>query len=195
MRTAPSPMARLRLLLFLGIIILLVFLYFKTRKGETTSAEAAKRDIQEVLDKQVASWNMGDLDGFMAGYWQSEDLTFSSGGDKTNGWHATFDRYRKRYKSEGKEMGFLTFSELNIEPLGSDAAFVRGRWHLDFTKPEGWLFARFTAKEPVGGLFIQGRIRFFRALRPDRTFCPCAPRTPFATRPPSTPVERRSLAA
>jgi ketosteroid isomerase-like protein len=150
--TAPSPMARLRPLLFLGIIILLVFVYFKTRKGEATSEAAVKRDIQKVLDDQVASWNMGDLDGFMVGYWQSEDLTFYSS-KKTNGWNATFDRYRKRYQADGQEMGTLTFSDTEIEPIGPDTALVRGRWHLEFRKPEGWLFGRFTAKEPIGGLF------------------------------------------
>ena len=32
-------------------------------------------------------------------------------------------------------MGKLEFSDLRIEPLGSDAAFVRGAWHL--TMPDG----------------------------------------------------------
>ncbi len=38
------------------------------------------------------------------------------------------DRYRKRYQSEGKAMGQLTFPDLEIEPLAPDAAFVRGRF-------------------------------------------------------------------
>src|SRR5512132_3214165 len=33
-------------------------------------------DIRSVMDKQVAAWNAGDIDGFMAGYWRSPDLVF-----------------------------------------------------------------------------------------------------------------------
>jgi beta-aspartyl-peptidase (threonine type) len=49
------------------------------------------------------------------------------------------DRYVKKYKSEGKEMGKLTFSELKIEMLASDSAFVRGRFQLvmEKDKPTG----------------------------------------------------------
>ena len=95
------------------------------------SPEAA---VRQVLDAQVAAWNRGDLDGFMAGYWSSPDLTFFSGPDRTAGWQATLDRYRKRYKSEGKEMGRLTFSDVTVEMLGPDAALVRGGWRLEMSK-------------------------------------------------------------
>ena len=52
---------------------------------------------------QVAAWNRGDLDGFMAGYWKSPDLVFFSNGTRTRGWQATLERYQKRYQAEGTE--------------------------------------------------------------------------------------------
>ncbi|HMC64802.1 MAG TPA: nuclear transport factor 2 family protein [Gemmataceae bacterium] len=100
-----------------------------------------QKAIQKGLDDQVAAWNRGDLDGFMAGYWKSENLSFFSGKEHTKGWKATLERYHKRYQSEGKEMGKLSFRELRIEVLGSDSAYVRGRWQLK------------TKKERLGGLF------------------------------------------
>ena len=98
-----------------------------------------KKAVQKVLDDQVAAWNKGDLEGFMAGYWKSDELTFFSGKDVTKGWDATLERYKKRYQAEGKEMGKLTFSELKIEMLGDDSAFVRGRFKLVTSKetPQG----------------------------------------------------------
>ena len=60
----------------------------------------------------------------MAGYWQSEDLTFFSAGTKTQGWQATLERYQKRYQAEGKEMGKLTFSELDIDVLSPESAVL-----------------------------------------------------------------------
>ena len=86
--------------------------------------------IRAVLDAQVAAWNRGDLDGFMAGYWKDDKLTFFSGDTITRGWQATMDRYRKRYQSEGREMGKLEFRGVEIDMLAGDAAVVRGRWHL-----------------------------------------------------------------
>jgi beta-aspartyl-peptidase (threonine type) len=88
----------------------------------------------------------------MLGYWSSPDLSFFSGANKLQGWQATLERYRKRYQSEGQEMGQLSFVDVEIEQLGPDAAFVRGRFQLVRTKdrptglftlvfrrfPEGW---------------------------------------------------------
>jgi uncharacterized protein (TIGR02246 family) len=111
--------------------------------------------VRAVLDAQVAAWNRGDLEGFMAGYWSSPDLTFFSGPDRTSGWQATLDRYRKRYKSEGKEMGRLTFSDVTVEALGPDAALVRGGWRLEMSKETpGGLFTLIFRRTPDGWRII-----------------------------------------
>jgi ketosteroid isomerase-like protein len=102
-------------------------------KQRGNSDSRAAREIRAVLDRQVEAWNRRDLEGFMKGYWQSPDLTFYSGGTKTSGWRETLERYRNSYQSEGREMGTLTFSDLRIEMLGRDGAFVRGGWHLKMT--------------------------------------------------------------
>jgi len=101
------------------------------------NAEAA---VRAVLSRQVEAWNRGDLEGFMAGYWNSPDLVFQSGATLTRGWQATLKRYQRRYQAEGKEMGRLRFEGLDVQPLSPDAAFVRGRWHLtmkDGSQPGG----------------------------------------------------------
>ncbi len=59
--------------------------------------------VKEVLLRQVDAWNRHDLEGFMAGYWNSPELTFFSGTDQTSGWQPTLERYRKRYQGEGRE--------------------------------------------------------------------------------------------
>jgi ketosteroid isomerase-like protein len=113
------------------------------------STEAA---VELVLRTQQDAWNRHDLDAFMAGYWNSPDLTFFSGANVRNGWQATLDRYRAAYASPGHEMGKLEFSALRVEMLGSDAAFVRGSWHLtmsDGKTPHG-LFTLVFRKFPEG---------------------------------------------
>ena len=91
--------------------------------------------IERVLRVQQEAWNRHDLEGFMAGYWNSPELTFFSGANEHDGWQATLDRYLATYGSPGHEMGKLEFSGLRIEMVGADAAFVRGAWLL--TMPDG----------------------------------------------------------
>jgi beta-aspartyl-peptidase (threonine type) len=96
--------------------------------------------IVKLLADQETAWNAGDLDGFMAGYLKSDGLEFLSGGDVTTGWQATYDRYQKRYKGEGKEMGKLKFDILGVDVLSGNAAVARGKWALtlsDGSTPHG----------------------------------------------------------
>ena len=83
----------------------------------------------------MADWNKGDLEAFLGGYWNSPKVVFQSGGQRYDGWEAMRDRYRRRYQAEGKAMGRLAFSSLEIEPLGPEAVMVRGGWRL--TMPDG----------------------------------------------------------
>jgi beta-aspartyl-peptidase (threonine type) len=109
--------------------------------------------IRKVLVDQQKAWNEGNLEKFMEGYWNSEDLTFSSENKTQRGWQATFDRYRKRYQSEGKEMGNLEFRDLDVDLVNWENALVKGHWELTFKDgktmdglftlrfrrfPEGW---------------------------------------------------------
>ena len=99
-----------------------------------TAAQSAPHEkkvadaIRKVMADQTIAWNNGDIDGFMKGYWKSEKLVFV-GKDVTRGWQATLDRYKKSYDTRAK-MGTLTFSDLEIEVLSSDAAVVLGSWSL-----------------------------------------------------------------
>ncbi len=105
-----------------------------------------------LIQQQVAAWNRHDLEAFMAGYWKSPNLTFFSGATATKGWEPTLERYRQRYQANGAAMGKLEFSDLSIEQLAPDAAFVRGHWQLtmpDGKQPHG-LFTLIFRKFPEG---------------------------------------------
>lgn len=122
----------------------------------SASDDDPKSAVEQVLRTQQDPWNHHDLDAFMAGYWNSADLTFFSDAKQTSGWQATLDRYKATYSSPGHEMGTLEFSALRIEALGPEAAFVRGAWHL--TMPDGktphGLFTLVFRKFPTGWKII-----------------------------------------
>ena len=88
-----------------------------------------KQAIVSVLDDQVVAWNNGDIEGFMAGYENSPDIIFTSGGVIRRGWAAVLEKYKSTYTKE--PMGRLTFSETEITPLGQEGALVVGRWKLE----------------------------------------------------------------
>ena len=131
--------------LFLGVALIATTLSSAQSSPET--------DARTLLQSQQSAWNRHDLEGFMASYWKSDDLTFFSGGNITRGWQPTLDRYRQHYQSPGTEMGKLEFRDLRLEMLGQDAAFARGEYWLTLSTgktphgiftlilrrfPEGW---------------------------------------------------------
>ena len=112
----------------------------------TSVGPGACGTIADILDRQAAAWNAGDIETFMQPYERSPSLTFSSGGKVTRGWQSTFDGYRKRYPTR-EAMGRLTFGDLEITELGHQAALVLGRWHLDREEPIGGTFTLVLTKK------------------------------------------------
>jgi ketosteroid isomerase-like protein len=138
--------------LLLAIPIMFLAINDHARAQTGSSDSSAKAAVEQVLRIQQEAWNRHDLDAFMAGYWNSPELTFFSGAKEQHGWQATIDRYRATYASPGHEMGKLEFSGLRIEVLGPEAAFVRGSWLLtmsDGKTPHG-LFTLVFRKFPEG---------------------------------------------
>jgi uncharacterized protein (TIGR02246 family) len=108
-------------------------------------------EIRAVMQAQQEAWNRGNIDAFMNGYARSDSTVFVSGDTVTRGWQTVRARYKMQYISRAK-MGTLTFSDLEIQPLGNDAAVVFGRWETKRVKdnprghftlifrrtPDGW---------------------------------------------------------
>ena len=107
--------------------------------AQPTPAETV---IRSVLDSQQAAWNRGDVEAFMSGYEASDSIRFV-GATITRGYRHVLENYHRRYSSKEK-MGQLTFSAIEVVPLGAEYASVLGKWHLD-RSPE--------AGGEVGGFF------------------------------------------
>ncbi len=115
-------------------------------------AEAEVRAIRDVLERQVAAWNAGDIEGFMEGYARTDSLRFASGGSVRYGWQTTLERYRTAYPNRDA-MGRLSFEDLAIRVLSPRWATAFGRWHLqregDYDEAGG-LFTLILEKRPEG---------------------------------------------
>ena len=98
-------------------------------------AQTTPDAIRAVLEAQQAAWNRGDVEGFMSGYDASDSTTFV-GSTITRGYRQVLKNYRRRYPTKEK-MGQLTFSGIEIMPLGTEYASVLGKWHLDRPRAAG----------------------------------------------------------
>ncbi|NNM03862.1 MAG: DUF4440 domain-containing protein, partial [Gemmatimonadetes bacterium] len=67
-----------------------------------------------MLRASAASWNGGDLDGFMDDYWRSDDLTFSGGTGVTRGWESVRTRYLDTYWAPGASRDSLRFEGIEV---------------------------------------------------------------------------------
>jgi len=117
---------------------LIILLLFAACAAAPPLADTSAAQIRAVLADQAAAWNRGDIDGFMQGYWNSEQLRFASGDSVTYGWAAANQRYHQHYPDRAA-MGTLDFSDLDVELLAPDAAVVFGHWALqrEHDRPHG----------------------------------------------------------
>jgi ketosteroid isomerase-like protein len=109
-------------------IFSLLFIFFLAIPLFSSEDSKPAEEIRAVFDLQREAWNEGDIDGFMAHYWESEKLTFQSGVTRLQGWEALLARYKNRYPQGN--MGRLNFSDLIVHVFSNNAACVLGRWSL-----------------------------------------------------------------
>ena len=125
----------LRIISVFALITALIAAASIPADASSRTNESLNAGIRAVIQAQQEAWNRGDIDGFMNGYARanrqsgSDSTTFVSEDTLTRGWQTVLDRYKKKY-SDRERMGMLTFSDLEIKPLGNDAAIAVGRWKL-----------------------------------------------------------------
>ena len=107
-------------------LFLLAFLFAATHSTAQTKDE---QQILAILEKQTLSWNCGDLNSFMNGYWKNDSLMFIGKSGVTYGYDQTLANYRKNYP-DMDAMGELKFTILKVTRLASDAYYIIGKYHL-----------------------------------------------------------------
>lgn len=125
--------------------------------GSMTGADAAEpaaraqAAVQAVLDASAKAWNAGDLDRFMTCYEKAPATTYVSGTHFVHGYDAIRTMYADRFGGgTSAAMGQLSLEIVDFRLIGTDHAYVVGRFHLhrdadhggDATGPTTLLFRR-----------------------------------------------------
>ena len=118
------------------LFILFPLILLSCNMNNTNAIDTIKQDsneinaIKKLLTAQQACWNNGDIDGFMEGYWNSEELIFTSATHKpAYGWENTLERYKKSYPTKAS-MGEFRFEILDTELTSKETATLKGKWEL-----------------------------------------------------------------
>lgn len=110
--------------IFIALLTILSFSVFSQSKDEA--------EIRNVLAKQNAAWNRGDVDAFMVGYWENDSLMFIGKSGVTYGYKNTLANYKKNYP-DTTAMGKLTFTLIQVKQLSPEYFHVTGKYYLTRT--------------------------------------------------------------
>ena len=109
--------------------LLILTLTFLSTKFYSQTENKIISTIEKAMHAQEVSWNKGDIEGFMATYWNSDSLKFIGKNGITFGWQNTLDNYKKSYPDKAT-MGELNFSIVSVELLSENSCYVIGGWNL-----------------------------------------------------------------
>lgn len=114
------------------LLVLVAILFSVNTVAQSKPARRSGGDektILQILDRQTADWNRGNIDAFMKGYWENDSLMFVGKSGVTYGYRNTLENYKKGYPDTAA-MGQLQFTIIKIKRLSSKFYFVVGKWHL-----------------------------------------------------------------
>src|SRR5882757_8008893 len=113
-------------------LLLVLALTLSTPLWAQSATETA---IHQLMDKQAADWNRGDVDAFMKAYEDAPTTTFVGKTDEY-GYATSRDRYKRDYQTPAG-MGKRTFSNLAIRPLDPNYPVATENFHLERTVAGG----------------------------------------------------------
>jgi len=97
---------------------------------------AQSDEIIAMLKKSEAAWNRGDMAAFASDYEDAPTTTFVGREVTRGGVDAILARYQRGYPTAEKR-GTLTFSEIEVRPLGKEYALALGKFSLKRTAEGG----------------------------------------------------------
>ena len=115
--------------IFITCLVLLSSCEFSSNSSNDSSFDNDRTEILKVMDQQEKAWNNSDLEGFMQGYWKSDDLKFYGSNGVTKGWEQTLRNYINRYPSKD-QTGELKFTIEAVSNIEKDIYYVMGQYHL-----------------------------------------------------------------
>ena len=114
---------------FLFSLVLMSMMACTNEQKAVYDPQADFEAIRAVMKMQEQAWSSADVEGFMQGYWESEELTFIGSKGLAKGWETTLANYKKSYP-DAAAMGTLTFDVLDLRSLSEEHCYMIGQYKL-----------------------------------------------------------------
>jgi len=136
--------------LFLPLLTIICIFSCQQTQTHSDSLEECTVKIKKIMQNQVDSWNSGSIDGFMQGYWRSDELRFVTKNGVRLGYDSVANNYKRHYHNQEK-MGKLSFKNMAFFSLPPDkkneVINVTGQWFVAQTeKTDSGFFTIFFTK-------------------------------------------------
>ena len=110
------------------------------------TAAIPREEAVSVLTAQAAQWNEGDLEAFVATYWDGPELTFYGKSGLARGRQDLLATYRRNYPT-AKERGHLSFEVVDFRELPAGHALLLGRYRIEGEVPSRGVFTLALARQ------------------------------------------------
>jgi len=100
-------------------------------------SENDRKEITDTFMMTKDAWNAGDLEKFMEGYLNSEEIAFVGSAGPIYGYDATLKRYQTSYP-DTTVMGKLDFDILKLYKIDRHSAILIGKFYLTRTIGDTW---------------------------------------------------------
>jgi hypothetical protein len=125
-------------------------------KDKLYTATHEQLAVVRIVLAQEASWNRGDLDGFLTAFKDAPD-TQAVLGARARGLAEIRSAFHTNYPSR-ESMGSIAYSDVEARELGENFTLATGKYHLDRSKKNGGpadgTFTEVMEKTPQGWQII-----------------------------------------
>lgn len=97
--------------------------------ADPSANETVVQQVYQLVLKMVDRWNHQDIDGYMAGFWKSEDLLTVIESEVHWGWSDLYNSYARGYPDR-KKMGQMDLQRLQVRSSTPDTAVALCWWRI-----------------------------------------------------------------
>lgn len=100
---------------------------------KVAGASDPEKEIYDQVIRMTDAWNRHDLDSYLDGFLQSDDVVVVVEGETIRGWDLLSKAYHGGYP-DPKEMGTVTIDRIQVQMLAPDLGFVLASYTISFPK-------------------------------------------------------------
>lgn len=96
-----------------------------TDEARAAKAASTEEIIRQATHKLQTDWNSGDMEGYLAAYWNSDDFSLLFGDQAIRGWQSVAEMFRGAWSTE-EAMGNFSAQDVALRQISPDTVISSG---------------------------------------------------------------------